>query len=303
MKKAIDWSDKKIGLVLSGGGAKGSYQIGMFRALEELGLMEQVKVISGTSIGALTGLTYTAAGLEETRDLMIYFGTQVNKELRNVDEQIYQYAKKRAEEKQVSLQEFLEDPAYSAYSSDGFRNYLKTQLSDEMLKSCMRKLYVCAYCVEMGRPEYFLLNQLEPCWQRELTLASASLPLIFPAVSYKGMHYLDGGCIPPICGKTPENSDKIPLKPLQGEEVDAILVDFLIPSDYVEHSWVSAKIEYLELRPSFYLEEYPGAGTLDFSVERLQHNEDLGYQDTMRLFLGSSENNVYQKHIRKWGKI
>lgn len=299
MKKAIDWSEKKIGLVLSGGGAKGSYQIGMFRALEELGLMKQVKVISGTSIGALTGMTYIAAGLDAVRDLMVFFGTQLDKQLRNNDEDTYQRAKKRMEEKQVSLQEFLEDPVYSAYSSDGFRDYLKECFSDEMLKKSMKKLYVCAYCVEMGRPEYFLLNQLEPCWQRELTLASASLPLVFPAVTYNGYHYLDGGCIPPICGKTPEDADKIPLKPMQDEALDAILVDFLIPSDQVEHTWISEKTEYLELRPSYYLEEYPGAGTLDFSAERLQQNENLGYLDTMKLFLGSTENNKYQKYIRK----
>lgn len=41
------------GLVLGGGGAKGSYQIGVWHALDELGIKYQM--ISGTSVGALNG--------------------------------------------------------------------------------------------------------------------------------------------------------------------------------------------------------------------------------------------------------
>ncbi|CCV63838.1 Phospholipase, patatin domain [Alteracholeplasma palmae J233] len=43
----------KVGLALGGGGAKGSYQIGVLKALSEYGLLDQVKIVSGTSIGAL----------------------------------------------------------------------------------------------------------------------------------------------------------------------------------------------------------------------------------------------------------
>lgn len=43
----------KIGLVLSGGGAKGAYQAGVLKALAELDVA--VDVVSGASIGALNG--------------------------------------------------------------------------------------------------------------------------------------------------------------------------------------------------------------------------------------------------------
>ena len=39
----------------------------------------------------------------------------------------------------------------------------------------------------------------------------------------------------------------------------------------------------LELRPSTPLEERPGAGTMDFSPERLDSHEHLGYADTVKL--------------------
>ena len=43
----------KIGLVLSGGGGKGPYQVGVWKALKKVGFAEHISVISGTSIGAL----------------------------------------------------------------------------------------------------------------------------------------------------------------------------------------------------------------------------------------------------------
>ena len=44
---------KKIGLVLGGGGAKGAYQIGVLKALDEAKILKRVRVTSGTSIGAI----------------------------------------------------------------------------------------------------------------------------------------------------------------------------------------------------------------------------------------------------------
>lgn len=47
------WQDKKVGLALGGGAAKGLAHIGVLRALTEAGI--QPAVISGTSMGALIG--------------------------------------------------------------------------------------------------------------------------------------------------------------------------------------------------------------------------------------------------------
>lgn len=49
----------KVGLVLSGGGAKGAYQVGMLKALNQMGV--QINAISGASIGALNGAILAAS--------------------------------------------------------------------------------------------------------------------------------------------------------------------------------------------------------------------------------------------------
>lgn len=52
-------SNNKVGLVLSGGGAKGAYHVGVVRALDEMDI--SIDIISGASIGALNGAVLASA--------------------------------------------------------------------------------------------------------------------------------------------------------------------------------------------------------------------------------------------------
>ena len=52
MKAKIDLT-KEYGLILDGGGARGAYQIGAWKALVEAGV--KVNAVAGTSVGALNG--------------------------------------------------------------------------------------------------------------------------------------------------------------------------------------------------------------------------------------------------------
>ena len=63
-------SAQKVGLVLSGGGAKGAAHIGVIKALEENGI--PVDYITGTSIGAIIGGLYAVGySPDEMLDLML----------------------------------------------------------------------------------------------------------------------------------------------------------------------------------------------------------------------------------------
>ena len=52
------WSQQRVGIVLSGGGAVGFAHIGVLKALEEKGV--PIDYITGTSAGALVGSMYAA---------------------------------------------------------------------------------------------------------------------------------------------------------------------------------------------------------------------------------------------------
>lgn len=58
---------ENVGLVLSGGGGKGAYEIGCWRALCESGV--RIGAVSGTSVGALNAALVAQGDLEEAREL------------------------------------------------------------------------------------------------------------------------------------------------------------------------------------------------------------------------------------------
>ena len=76
MKKRVTniLQGKRIALILSGGGAKGAYQIGMFRALEEAGMDKDKISMAGTSIGALNALMYAVRDTDACREMIRSFG-------------------------------------------------------------------------------------------------------------------------------------------------------------------------------------------------------------------------------------
>lgn len=59
MSEILSTHAPKTGLVLSGGGAKGAYQVGILKALHELGA--SVDVVAGASMGALNGAVVAGA--------------------------------------------------------------------------------------------------------------------------------------------------------------------------------------------------------------------------------------------------
>ena len=63
----------KVGLVLSGGGAKGLAHIGALKVIEEAGV--KIDYIGGTSMGAIVGALYASG----------YSATQLDSIFRNID--------------------------------------------------------------------------------------------------------------------------------------------------------------------------------------------------------------------------
>ena len=59
--------NKEYGIVLEGGGARGAYQIGAWKALEEAGV--KIKGVSGTSVGALNGALICMGDLQKAEEV------------------------------------------------------------------------------------------------------------------------------------------------------------------------------------------------------------------------------------------
>lgn len=61
--------DKKIGLVLAGGGGRGAYQIGVWKALRETGLEGYITAVAGSSVGGLNAALFTQGGLDKAEEI------------------------------------------------------------------------------------------------------------------------------------------------------------------------------------------------------------------------------------------
>ena len=98
-----------LALVLSGGGAKGAYEVGVWKELEESGLAPRVKAISGTSVGAINAALFATRPkasetlwLENMKDVFSInsnrVGASLQKSLDQMSDAIDQYNKVRQTE-------------------------------------------------------------------------------------------------------------------------------------------------------------------------------------------------------------
>jgi NTE family protein len=155
--------NQEIGLVLSGGGARGIAHIGVLKALNELNI--HPTVISGTSAGSIIGVLY-AMGLS-SQEMIDFVGHS-------------------------SLWKFFR----FEWSAGGLSNlnYLKERLIQIGIPSnfedLQKKLYVTATNLTKGKTEIFHEGPL-----LDTILASCSIPLVFKPVIINGDKYADGGIL------------------------------------------------------------------------------------------------------------
>ncbi len=150
-----------VGLVLSGGGARGISHIGVIKALTELGIT--VTHISGTSAGAIVG-TLFAYGYSADEILEHVLATKLFRAMR---------------------------PAWKwtgLLTLEGLRDSLLRVLPENDF-SCLRiPMTIAATELIKGRPEYFTDGELCPA-----LLASCCVPAVFNPVQYRGGLFVDGG--------------------------------------------------------------------------------------------------------------
>lgn len=151
----------KLGLALSGGGAKGFAHIGVFKLLEECGLKPDI--IVGTSVGSLMGALFADGySADEIKDLFT--------------------GREFSEFAQLQL------PKSGLFDSKRFRYFLKRHLRAKNLEDLPTPLSVMATDLDNGESHEFRTGSIV-----DAVAASCSIPIIFSPVVINGVHYVDGG--------------------------------------------------------------------------------------------------------------
>lgn len=198
----------KVGLMLGGGGAKGGYQVGVIRALQDAKLVDNIDVIAGTSIGAINGLLL--ASLESTDKLS----------------EVWRYAQSKNIYKQGFTR--LKTDREGLYSLDVLRDVFNHYIDPKKIRNAKIDLYAVAAKIidpkkiasqirkDNHEKVVFHVNKHQTPF--EPVIASASIPLFFGTTYIDNEPYVDGGVI-----------DNNPIDVLVDQGCDIILA---VPLDY-----------------------------------------------------------------------
>ena len=114
----------KVGLVLSGGGAKGAAHIGVLKYIEEIGI--PIDYIAGTSMGSIVGGMY-ALGYSSDEILNIIRNVDWDRLIsNNVDREKISYNRKRESVTQVITFPFSTNSDRDELQNQSFKNSLPT---------------------------------------------------------------------------------------------------------------------------------------------------------------------------------
>lgn len=278
---------EKRGIVFGGGGGKGAYQIGVWRALREAGLDSKIDAVSGTSIGALNGALFCMGDLKRAtkvwssitpeqvltrQDIHSRFEALLHYEQgvcadgwfsnaglkKLIDENIDpRVLKNGAREFYVTAARLRKHPL--------FYDYVKKHAQDSLLTRAASLLAIRLFSYQTT-PVYFDIRRQKASLIPDILLASSAIPLIFPDVTIEGHEYIDGGI-----------EDNVPITPLYQRGIRKLLVITMEERDKTCTSCFSdAQIVHINLEESA-LRNF--TGTLDFNAQNAKKRMEQGYLD------------------------
>ena len=252
--------DGKRAVVLSGGGTKGAYEIGVWKALRELSVDYQI--VTGTSIGSINGALMTMGDFEKAEQ--IWNGMAMGDLM-------------QAPQKKKGCREFLksfilQDPVREHRLIDGavdnspFYDFVEKNIDEEKVRSSKVDYGLVTVRARDRKP--FLLTKADiPQGQlKDYIIASSSVYPVFPMHKIREEYYIDG-----------MYHDNLPIElAISMGATELIVVDL---HQKPQHPKFAGQANVMYLTPSEDL-----GGILAFDHEKIVSNIEMGYRDALRKF-------------------
>ena len=240
-------------LVLAGGGARGSYQVGVWRALMELDWHPQI--ITGTSVGSLNGAMFVLDLYETARDMWLTIRSKDVMELPEDNADL------------SALHSFLRRVVKAGgMDVSPLEEIVERVLDEDALRKAEIRFGLVTVEQRGLKPRELPLEQIPEGRVKDYLMASAAC---FPALQARdidGVKFLDGGY-----------SDNMPTglaKNMGAEEL--VCVDL---------EGVGITRPNLTGLPTTMIRSYWELGDiLHFDPDTARRNMELGYYDTLRAF-------------------
>ncbi|WP_025524011.1 patatin-like phospholipase family protein [Vibrio parahaemolyticus] len=272
----------KLGIVFSGGGGKGAYEVGAWKALREFGLDKNVEAVAGTSVGGLNGALFVQGDVEAAEKLW----RGISKD------QIMSLNKDNLARKAASYASTLFTPSLAAravlaitglsqsqglFNQSGLKHLIEQSgVCDDVSQSDI-PFHVCALNSSTRKLEYPDLTDKTPTSIVQWLLASAAIPIVFDGIDIDGTTYFDGGVLPG------EYSDNTPYKVLIEKHSCTHIINLYLERGPQLSQTVKQypNVRFWNIVPT---REFDGLiAPLNFTPENAGKLIDEGYEDVKRI--------------------
>lgn len=252
----------KKALVFGGGGARGAFEVGVWKALNEMGY--QPDIVVGTSVGALNGALYLKGDVDaaerlwkelETTDILDY-----EKEMSFDTFQTYQKS---------TLQFFFDAVREGGISTEPLYRLVSDYLEEEdSLRKRGIEFGLTVTNDQAGEVEAFYLEDIPEGMLSEYLVASASLYPALEKTIIEDVPYIDGGY-----------KNNIPVNLALDKGADELIVVDILGIDYFRSFSIPEGVEAVLIESN-----WPLGDLLYFHEKRTEFNILLGYLQTMKAF-------------------
>ncbi|MGF7184653.1 NTE family protein [Desulfitispora alkaliphila] len=272
-----------VGLVLAGGGGKGAYQIGVWKALREYGVDKNITAVSGTSVGALNAALFVHGDYQLAEKVWLSIS----------QDKILSLDKDKLIKRLVSLGltrffpitsiiSFATNASkHGVFTRTGLLEIINNYLDLNLVKNSPIPCYATCFSLKTFKSEYFNLDGTEVDKIMSILLATSAIPFVYDEEEIDNKHYIDGGV-----------RDNLPIQPLYDKGYRHILAIHL-SRDSIINKKDFPQANIIEILPQ---EDQGGliSGTLDFSAESAMLRMQQGYTDGVRVIKAIYESGKLQ---------
>ena len=296
MELKLDTS-KIYAIALEGGGARGAWQVGAWRALEEAGV--RYNAVSGTSVGAINGTLMAMRDLNQAEQIWkdIRFSQIINVDDADMG-RIMSGGFENLEQIKSAFQTIKSIIADRGLDVEPLRNLLAERVDEEKVRNSGVELFLTTVSITDKKELEIDAKNLEPGQLKDMIMASAYHPA-FKQTPLGGKSYADGGFY-----------DLVPISALVTRGYKDLIVMRLNSFGIERRVKIPEDVTVTTIAPNADL-----GSVLNFSSEQSAQNMVLGFYDAQKVLYGlyghdyyidrtMTEEEAYQllvKHLRPEG--
>lgn len=263
MKLILD-TNKEYGLVLEGGGARGAYQIGAWKALKEAGI--QIKGVSGSSVGTLNGALICMGDLERAERIWKNISyTQVMDIKEGLMEGILKKDFTNLSRGEV-VKEMFHSLLDGGFDVTPLKNLIQANIEEKKIREGKIEFYFQVFSMTEKKELELDARKIAEEDMVDMILASAYFPA-FKVEEIHGNKLIDAGMF-----------NNVPIDALLKRKYQNIIVIRIFGMGVEKKVDIPDEVCIIEIAPRVDL-----GNILEFEKEKSMRNIKLGYFDAMRV--------------------